>query len=239
MLIRHGESLWNRDQRFTGWADVDLTDEGVAQMRDAAAVLHDNGITIDVAFSSVLLRCIRSLWTLLDAAHCPWVPQVLDWRLNERHYGALTGQSKPEAEQTHGKAAVRHWRRGYDARPPLLDAAAGAAATENVTIDRRYAGVPPGALPTGESLHDTVVRVRQVWQQSMAPVLHGHTTAVVVGHGNSLRALIKLLEDVSDQDIVGVEVGNASPIVYDLDARLKPVHKRVLAVAARRPSEIL
>jgi 2,3-bisphosphoglycerate-dependent phosphoglycerate mutase len=239
VLIRHGESLWNRDQRFTGWADVDLTDEGLAQMHDAAAVLRDNGIAIDIAFSSVLRRCIRSLWALLDAGDCPWVPQVLDWRLNERHYGALTGQSKPEAEQTHGKDAVRHWRRGYDARPPQLDAAADAAAAHYVAIDRRYAGVPPGALPNGESLHDTVVRVRQVWQQSMVPALHGRTTAVVVGHGNSLRALIKILEDVSDEDIVGVEVGNASPIVYELDARLKPVQKRVLAVTPRRPSEIL
>ncbi len=238
ILVRHGESAWNRDQRFTGWADVDLTAEGVAQMHDAARALVAHGLAIDAAFSSVLLRCTRSLWELLDAADCTWVPRVLDWRLNERHYGALTGRSKPEAELTHGKEAVRRWRRGYDARPPLLDADADATA-QYIPLDGRYADVPPDSLPMGESLHDTVQRVQAVWQDLLAPALRQPQTVVVVGHGNSLRALIKILEGVSDEDIVAVEVGNASPVVYELDAALRPTARHVLAVPPRRASEIL
>lgn len=237
ILVRHGESQWNREQRFTGWADVDLTAEGVAQMHDAARALAAAGILIDAAFSSVLLRCTRSLWELLDAADCTWVPRTLDWRLNERHYGALTGRSKPEAEIVHGKEAVRRWRRGYDTRPPLLEP--GGEDLRQVPLDRRYAGRAPGTLPAGESLHDTVQRVQAVWHDTLAPALRQPQTVVVVGHGNSLRALIKILEGVSDEDIVSVEVGNASPVVYAFDADLRPAGKQVLAVPPRRASEIL
>ncbi|MGJ7505597.1 MULTISPECIES: 2,3-bisphosphoglycerate-dependent phosphoglycerate mutase [unclassified Variovorax] len=235
ILIRHGESLWNREQRFTGWADVDLTAQGVGQMQGAARALSDAGVDIDLAFSSVLRRCIRSQWILLEAMDCIWVPQVLDWQLNERHYGALTGRLKSEAEREYGHAAVQMWRRAYDAAPPPMDI----AATAHVTIDRRYADLQSDQIPVGESLRQTVARVRSLWQQSISPAFRTHRSVAVVGHGNSLRALIKILEDLSDDEIVSVEVGNGTPIVYEFDAKLKPKHKLVLAVPPRRTSEIL
>ena len=235
ILVRHGESQWNRDSRFTGWADVDLTAQGIVQMRGAARALREAGIDFDLAYSSVLHRCIRSLWILLEAMDCTWVPQILDWRLNERHYGALTGRSKSDAELQYGEATVLRWRRSYYAQPPALDAAAAAY----ITIDRRYAGLAPGDIPVGESLQQTVVRVREVWQQSISIALRANRSVAIIGHGNSLRALIKTVENLSDADIVRVEVDNGVPIVYELDAELQPYCKRVLSVAPRRTSEIL
>lgn len=235
ILIRHGESLWNREQRFTGWADVDLTVEGVAQMQAAAHALCDAGIDIYLAFSSVLRRCIRSQWILLEAMGCIWVPQVLDWRLNERHYGALTGRLKSDAEREYGHTAVQTWRRAYDAAPPAIDAAAAA----HVTIDRRYAHLRSDQIPVGESLQQTVARVSSLWQQSISAAFRTNRSVAIVGHGNSLRALIKILEDLSDDEIVSVEVGNGVPIIYELDAKLMPKHKSVLAVPPGSVSEVL
>jgi len=235
VLVRHGESLWNLEQRFTGWADVDLTENGAAQMRDAATALREAGLEFDVAFSSVLRRCIRSQWVLLDALDRMWTPQVLDWRLNERHYGGLTGRLKTEAVKSYGATAVQQWRRSYDAHPPPLD---GIAASY-VPIDARYAALKPEQIPTSESLRQTVQRVRQVWLDSIAPALGGGQRVVVVGHGNGLRALIKVVENVSDDDIMSVEVPNGSPIVYQLERDLAVSRKRFLRVPERRRSEIL
>jgi 2,3-bisphosphoglycerate-dependent phosphoglycerate mutase len=235
ILIRHGESQWNFEQRFTGWADVDLTPDGVQQMRTAALALQQEGIEPDLLYSSVLRRCIRSSWELLDALDRMWLPQILDWRLNERHYGALTGRSKPLAEQEFGVAAVLRWRRSYAGQPPALDAAAAAW----VKTDQRYDAVPPHALPASESLEQTVERVRRVWQDSIAPALLTAKTVAIVGHGNSLRALIKIIEGLSDTEIASVEVSNGTPYVYELDAALRAQAKHILAVPLRRASEIL
>jgi 2,3-bisphosphoglycerate-dependent phosphoglycerate mutase len=234
-LLRHGESLWNREQRFTGWADVDLTTEGIAQMRGAAAALRGANVQFDVAFTSVLKRCVRSQWVVLDALDCMWLPQVCDWRLNERHYGALTGRRKAEAVQAHGEAAVKRWRRSYDAQPPAIDAAAAAW----VPIDRRYAALRAGEIPASESLRQTVARVQACWSEAIAPALRCGQRVLVTGHGNGLRALVKLLEGVSDEAIVSVEVPNAAPIVYALDGELRVLHKRTLPVPDRNASEIL
>jgi 2,3-bisphosphoglycerate-dependent phosphoglycerate mutase len=234
-LLRHGESLWNLEQRFTGWADVDLTPEGIAQMRGAAAALRAAGLEFDLAFTSVLKRCIRSQWVVLDALDCMWLPQVLDWRLNERHYGALTGRRKADAVQAHGEGTVKRWRRSYDAQPPAMDAAAAAW----VPIDRRYAALQAGEIPASESLRQTVARVQAAWSDSIAPALRRGQRVLVTGHGNGLRALIKILEGVSDEAIVSVEVPNAAPIVYALDGKLQVLHKRTLPVPDRNASEIL
>jgi 2,3-bisphosphoglycerate-dependent phosphoglycerate mutase len=235
ILIRHGESEWNRDNRFTGWADVGLTPGGTEQMRAAARLLRDAGISVDAAYSSVLSRCILSLWIVLEELDCPWVSQILDWRLNERHYGGLTGLVKSEAEARFGHAAVLGWRRGYDTQPPPLDDEAAAY----IAIDRRYAGLSADAVPLGESLEQTVTRVQDVWLQSMIPALRNAHSLLVVGHGNSLRALIKILEGVSDDDVVSLEVDNAVPIVYELDSALAVRKKSVFADTPTQRSEIL
>ncbi len=235
ILIRHGESEWNRDNRFTGWADVRLTEDGAEQMRAAARLLRDAEISVDAAYSSVLSRCILSLWIVLEELDCPWVSQILDWRLNERHYGGLTGLVKSEAEVRFGHAAVLGWRRGYDTQPPPLDDEAAAY----IAIDRRYAGLSADAVPLGESLEQTVTRVQDVWLQSMVPALRNAHSLLVVGHGNSLRALIKILEGVSDDDVVSLEVDNAVPIVYELDSALAVRKKSVFADTPTQRSEIL
>lgn len=235
ILIRHGESQWNVEQRFTGWADIDLTENGVVQMRAAASAMRGQGIEIDVIFSSVLRRCIRSTWVLLEALERVWVPQILDWRLNERHYGALTGRSKETAVQVHGVDAVHRWRRSYDAQPPPSDAAAQAF----IQIDRRYAAVSQDDLPQGESLHQTVIRVREVWRESIAPALKAHRTVAVVGHGNSLRALIMIVEGLSATCIVDVEVGNGDLLVYTFDAAGTLTERYIVAAPLQRGSDIL
>ncbi|WP_326539666.1 2,3-bisphosphoglycerate-dependent phosphoglycerate mutase [Pseudorhodoferax sp.] len=235
VLVRHGESEWNRTQRFTGWADVGLTAAGQAQMRAAAVALRQAGIGIDAAFCSVLRRCTASQWILLDTLERTWVPQLADWRLNERHYGGLTGRSKAQAEREHGLAAVQRWRRSYDAVPPPMDA----RATACVPIDGRYAGLAAAQIPAGESLQQTVARVDQVWRQRIAPMLATHATVAVVGHGNSLRALMKTVECLSDDAIASVEVANAEPVVYAFDAAGRLLCKRRLQAGSARPSEIL
>jgi 2,3-bisphosphoglycerate-dependent phosphoglycerate mutase len=235
ILLRHGESTWNRDNRFTGWADVDLTEIGIQQVLDAATALRDAGLEFDVAYTSVLKRCIRSQWLLLDALNCMWLPQILDWRLNERHYGALTGQLKSEAVALHGEAAVRRWRRSYDAVPPAMDTSAAA----HVVIDRRYAALASHPLPGAESLHDVVMRVASVWHEEIGPALQSGRRVLVTGHGNGLRALVKIVEGLSDEGVASLEVGNSAPIVYALDKALQLRDKWVLPVPVRALSGIL
>ncbi|TAK86241.1 MAG: 2,3-bisphosphoglycerate-dependent phosphoglycerate mutase [Betaproteobacteria bacterium] len=235
ILIRHGESQWNLDQRFTGWADVDVTAEGVAQMQDAAAALREAGLRFDVGYSSVLRRCIRSLRVLLDTLDCMWVPEVLDWRLNERHYGALTGRAKAEAIRLYGEEIVHRWRRSYDAQPPPVDTAAAL----HIPLDERYAMLAPDQIPLGESLARTVERVRAAWEESISLALRRGQRVAVVGHGNGLRALVKIIEEQSDEGITRLEIPNGVPIAYELDNALRPVRKRTLPVPARRRTEIL
>lgn len=235
VLVRHGESVWNREQRFTGWADVDLTGEGIAQMHHAARALRDASVEFDIAFSSVLTRCIRSQWALLEALDCMWIPQVLDWRLNERHYGGLTGRSKDEAVRIFGASAVQRWRRDYDAVPLPLDE----AAASHILIDRRYAHVAPRELPTAESLRQTVSRVGAAWQQSIAPALRRGQRVLITGHGNALRALIQLIEGLPDDAVSHIEVANGTPLVYDLAQALSVVRRWELRVPEWPRSHIL
>lgn len=236
ILVRHGESQWNLEGRFTGWADVDLTDVGVAQMREAAAALASVAITFDVAFTSVLRRCIRSQWVLQDAMDCMWVPIVADWRLNERHYGDLTGRLKEEAIRIHGQDMVQRWRRDYNTVPPPLLASPDSP----VLIDRRYRALRPEQIPSGESLHQTVERVDGVWREVIAPALRSGQQVLVMAHGNSLRALIKLIEGLSDEDCQALEVPNAAPLIYELDPfSLNVLDKLPLNVSVRQSSNIL
>ena len=235
VLVRHGESLWNQQQRFTGWADVGLTQRGVAQMRAAGRAISRAGIEIQGAFASVLSRCIRSQWILLDALDCIWVPQCFDWRLNERHYGGLTGRTHAEAVAEFGEAAVHRWRRSYDAQPPALDA----AASRFVTIDRRYAALSQTRIPLGESLREAVVRVGSAWKDGIAPALRGGRTVLVTGHGNALRGLIGIIERLPDAAVSHIEVANGAPIVYELDAELVAAGRTDLAVPAGPRSIIL
>jgi 2,3-bisphosphoglycerate-dependent phosphoglycerate mutase len=235
ILIRHGESEWNRDNRFTGWADVGLTERGRAHMHDAGALLRREGLVADLAFTSLLSRCIRSQWALLEGMGRVWVPTVLDWRLNERHYGALTGLSKAAAIDTYGADAVQRWRRSFDVPPPL---GAGEGAGYCV-VDERYAHLQPGDIPQGESLAQVVDRVRPVWERGIADALRSQKRVVVTAHGNSLRALMKLIEHIEDSDIVHMEVANAVPIVFELDKELKVVRRFCLGTAATPPSGIL
>jgi 2,3-bisphosphoglycerate-dependent phosphoglycerate mutase len=231
ILMRHGESEWNRDNRFTGLANVDLTHHGVAQVQAAARALEGAGIRADYAFSSTLRRCVRSLEILLgDAA----TPAVLDARFNERNYGGLTGRSKADAEILYGESAVSRWRRQYEAVPPPRSSETVFAISPSVDLSFFKA-----AAEDAESLKQTVERVLEVWKDSVVPALRAHPCVLIVGHGNGLRALLKHLDDLSDEEIVTAEVANAVPIVYDLNASLRPVGKRTIEGLAGLRSEIL
>ena len=235
ILIRHGQSAWNRDNRFTGWADVALTDVGEAQMLKAGRLLRQEGWQVDLAYTSMLSRCIRSLWALLQGMDRVWVPVTLDWRLNERHYGALTAMLKDQAIETYGADQVLRWRRSYEAKPPpYQDGAAGP-----VLIDGRYEGVPVTALPSSESLQQTSVRVRDIWEESISWSLRAGRRVLVMAHGNSLRALIKQIEGISDTAIMQVEVPNGVPWVYALDSNLQPLSRQILDTLSGPASEIL
>lgn len=219
MLIRHGESTWNLENRFTGWTDVDLTETGVAQAKAAGELLKVEGYDFDVAYTSVLKRATRTLWHTLDALDRTWLPVVHSWRLNERHYGGLQGLNKAETAKKFGDDQVLVWRRSYDTPPPPLGAEE--AAVEGA--DRRYARMAPGEMPLTECLKDTVARVLPFWNESMAPAIKAGKRIVVAAHGNSIRALIKYLDEVSESDIVGLNIPNGIPLVYELDADLKPL----------------
>ena len=219
VLLRHGQSTWNKENRFTGWTDVDLSDQGVAEARAAGRLMKAEAFEFDLAFTSVLKRAIKTLYLSLDEMDRLWIPVTKHWRLNERHYGALQGLNKAETAAKHGEAQVKIWRRSYDIPPPPLapDDERGPGR------DPRYAGLKPGELPLTESLKDTVARFLPYWHETIAPTVKSGARVLVAAHGNSLRALVKYLDDVSDSDIVELNIPTGVPLVYELDERLKPI----------------
>jgi 2,3-bisphosphoglycerate-dependent phosphoglycerate mutase len=221
ILLRHGQSRWNLEDRFTGWVDVDLTPEGEAQATKGGELIKAAGIEIDRAFTSVLTRAIRTMWLALTAAGQVYVPETKDWRLNERHYGGLTGLNKADTAAKHGADQVKVWRRSYDIPPPPL----ASGGEFDFSKDRRYAG---SVLPDTESLKTTLVRVEPYWNAEIAPKLKAGETVLVAAHGNSLRAIVKLIYGVSDDAIVDVEIPTGNPLVVELDTGLKPVSARYL-----------
>ena len=219
VLLRHGESTWNLENRFTGWTDVDLTEKGVAEAKSAGRVLKEAGFTFDVAYTSVLKRAIRTLWLALDEMDMMYLPIKNDWRLNERHYGALQGLDKAETAAKFGDEQVLVWRRSYDTPPPALE-----AGDDRTSFgDPRYAGLDKGQIPLTECLKDTVARVMPAWDEEIAPQIRAGKNILISAHGNSLRAIIKMLDNISDTDIVGLNIPNGQPLVYELDADLKPI----------------
>jgi 2,3-bisphosphoglycerate-dependent phosphoglycerate mutase len=227
VLIRHGESTWNLENRFTGWTDVELTATGVAQARSSGELLKAEGYEFDVAYTSVLKRAIWTLWHCLDAMDRTWLPVVNDWRLNERHYGGLQGLNKGDTAKQYGDAQVLVWRRSYDTPPPPL----AADDPRGQRQDLRYARLAPEQVPLTECLKDTVARVLPCWNEVLAPAIRSGRRLVISAHGNSIRALVKYLDGISDDDIVGLNIPNGIPLVYELDADLKPIHSRYLGDA--------
>ncbi len=227
VLIRHGESTWNLENRFTGWTDVPLTPTGVAQAREAGRLLKEAGYEFDIAYTSVLTRAIWTLWHALDALDRTWLPIVNDWRLNERHYGALQGLNKTETAKKFGDEQVLVWRRSYDVPPPLLDANDPRCERS----DPRYAHLQAGAVPLTECLKDTVARVLPCWNDTLAPAIRSGQRVVIAAHGNSMRALVKYLDGIGDADIVSLNIPNGIPLVYELDADLKPIRHYYLGDA--------
>ncbi len=219
VLIRHGESTWNLENRFTGWVDVDLTATGVEQAKSAGRLLRQEAYEFDLAYTSVLKRATRTLWHCLDEMDRTWLPVEHSWRLNERHYGALQGLNKAETAKQYGDAQVLIWRRSYDTPPPALEP----NDPRSESGDIRYAQLEPGAVPLTECLQDTVARVMPFWTESMAQNIRAGKRVVVAAHGNSIRALVKYLDGISDDDIVGLNIPNGIPLVYELDSELKPV----------------
>lgn len=219
VLLRHGESIWNQENRFTGWTDVDLTSKGLEEARNAGILLCENGFTFDIAHTSLLKRAIRTLWITLDEMDQMWIPVELNWRLNERHYGALQGLNKAETAKEYGDEQVLIWRRSYDTRPPSI-----------VTEDKRYPGfdaryrnLSPADIPVAESLKDTVARFLPYWNQAIAPQIKAEKKIIIAAHGNSLRALIKHLDNISDEDILNYNIPTGIPLIYELDDNLKPL----------------
>lgn len=227
VLIRHGESTWNLENRFTGWTDVPLTPTGVAQARDAGRLLREGGYEFDVAYTSVLKRAIWTLWHALDELDRTWLPVVNAWQLNERHYGALQGLNKAETARKYGDAQVLAWRRSYDTPPPALEANDPRCERS----DLRYSRVSAAQVPLTECLKDTVARVLPYWNSTLAPEIRSGHRIVIAAHGNSLRALVKYLDGVSDSEIVGLNIPNGIPLVYELDAQLRPIKSYYLGDA--------
>jgi 2,3-bisphosphoglycerate-dependent phosphoglycerate mutase len=228
ILLRHGQSRWNLEDRFTGWVDVDLTPEGEAQASKGGELIKAAGVQIDRAYTSVLTRAIRTLWLALTSAGQVFVPVTKDWRLNERHYGGLTGLNKTDTAAKHGAEQVKVWRRSYDIPPPPL----APGGEFDFTQDRRYAGA---VLPDTESLKTTLDRVRPYWDAEIAPKLAAGETVLVAAHGNSLRAIVKLLFGVADDAIVGVEIPTGNPLLIELSSDLKPVSARYLDESRAQP----
>jgi 2,3-bisphosphoglycerate-dependent phosphoglycerate mutase len=224
VLLRHGESTWNQENRFTGWTDVDLTEKGREEAREAGRLMKAKGYEFDIAYTSVLKRAIRTLWITLDEMDRMWLPVVRDWRLNERHYGALQGLNKAETAAKHGEAQVKIWRRSYDIPPPALDP----NDERHPSHDLRYAKLPKDTLPLTESLKDTVARFLPYWHETIAPSIKAGSRVLMAAHGNSLRALVKFLDHVSERDIVELNIPTGIPLVYELDDALKPVKKYYL-----------
>jgi len=235
VLLRHGESTWNLANRFTGWTDVDLSPKGIEEAREAARLLGEGGYTFDVAYTSLLKRAIRTLWIVMDGMDLMWIPVHRSWRLNERHYGALQGLDKAETAAQYGEQQVKVWRRSYDTPPPALTP----DDERSPGRDRRYAGLTPEELPLTESLEDTVARFLPYWHGTIAPEIRAGKRVLIAAHGNSLRALIKHLDGVSDQAIVELNVPTGIPLVYELDADLRPLRSEYLGdpEAARKAAE--
>lgn len=219
VLLRHGESIWNKENRFTGWTDVDLSDQGIKEANNAGKILKEEGYTFDLAFTSVLKRAIRTLWLTLDQLDLMWIPVERSWRLNERHYGALQGLNKAETAQKYGDEQVHIWRRSYDTQPPALE-----PTDERFPgNDPRYKNLSKSELPLTECLKDTVARFVPYWENTIAPRVKEGKKVVIAAHGNSLRALVKYLDNVSDDEIVGLNIPTGTPLVYELDEDLKAV----------------
>ena len=227
VLVRHGESTWNLENRFTGWTDVDLTPTGIEQAKEAGRLLKAGGYEFDLAYTSVLKRATRTLWHCLDEMDRTWLPVVHSWRLNERHYGALQGLNKADMAKQYGDAQVLIWRRSYDTPPPALEP----TDPRSERGDLRYAKLQPGQVPLTECLKDTVARVLPFWNESIAPAIRSGKNVVIAAHGNSIRALVKYLDNIADDAIVGVNIPNGIPLVYELDAELKPIRSYYLGDA--------
>jgi 2,3-bisphosphoglycerate-dependent phosphoglycerate mutase len=227
VFMRHGESTWNLENRFTGWTDVDLTEKGVSEAKAAGDVLKREGYTFDLCYTSVLKRAIRTLWLTLDEMDLMYLPVRNDWRLNERHYGALQGLDKGETAAKFGDKQVLVWRRSYDIPPPSLEQGDDRTSFN----DARYAGLPKEQIPLTECLKDTVARVLPAWNEEIAPQIKAGKKILISAHGNSLRALIKMLDGISDEEIVGLNIPNGQPLVYELDADLKPIRHYYLGDA--------
>ncbi|UYV16200.1 2,3-diphosphoglycerate-dependent phosphoglycerate mutase [Porphyrobacter sp. ULC335] len=215
ILVRHGQSQWNLENRFTGWWDVDLTEQGVAEATAAGVLLRDKGVLPSYAFTSLQTRAIKTLHLALEAAHRLWIPETKDWRLNERHYGGLTGLDKQETREKHGDEQVLIWRRSFDVPPPVLEA----GSEFDLAADPRYAGIP---IPSTESLKLTIERVLPYWESAILPVLTSGETVIIAAHGNSLRALVKHLSGISDADITDLEIPTGQPIIYEFGADMVP-----------------
>ena len=218
VLLRHGESAWNLENRFTGWTDVDLTAKGTQEAQEAARLLKQGGYTFDVAYTSVLKRAIRTLWIVQDGMDLMWLPVHRSWRLNERHYGALQGLNKAETAAKYGEQQVKIWRRSYADPPPPLTS----EDERHPGRDRRYAGLSPEQLPLAESLKDTVARFLPYWNETIAPTVRSGQRVVIAAHGNSLRALVKYLDGISNEEIVELNIPTGIPLVYELDEQLRP-----------------
>lgn len=219
VLLRHGESSWNKENRFTGWTDVDLSERGLEEAALAGETLKAEGFEFDIAFTSVLKRAIRTLWITLDKLDQMWIPVVRCWRLNERHYGALQGLNKAETAEKHGEEQVKIWRRSYDIPPPPLET----ADPRFPGHDPRYGHLTEGALPKTESLKETVARFLPYWHDAIAPAVKSGKRVIIAAHGNSLRALVKYLDNVSDEDIISLNIPTGIPLVYELDEDLRPI----------------
>jgi 2,3-bisphosphoglycerate-dependent phosphoglycerate mutase len=224
VLIRHGESDWNRENRFTGWTDVDLSEKGLKEAREGADALKREGFVFDVAYTSVLKRAIRTLWIVLDGMDLMWIPVFRSWRLNERHYGALQGLNKAETAAKFGEAQVKIWRRSYDVPPPAL----GEGDPRYPGSDPRYASLGKAELPLTECLKDTVARFLPIWDDTIAPEIRSGKRVLIAAHGNSLRALVKHLDNISDHDIVELNIPTGMPLVYELDDDLRPLKRYYL-----------
>lgn len=224
VLLRHGESIWNKENRFTGWTDVDLSEKGIREAEQAGKLLREQGFVFDVAFTSVLKRAIRTLWILLDTMDLMWIPVHNDWRLNERHYGALQGLNKAETAARYGEKQVLLWRRSYDVRPPALEA----SDPRNPASDRRYENLNAREVPLTECLKDTVERFLPYWKETIVPAIRKGNRVIIAAHGNSLRALVKHLDNVPDDKIVELNIPTGIPLLYELDENLRPLSSRYL-----------
>ena len=227
ILVRHGQSVWNVENLFTGWHDVDLSDQGRKEAAQAGRELLNEKLAIDIAFTSVLKRAIRTLWLMLDEMDRMWIPIETSWRLNERHYGALQGLSKAQTVEQHGEAQVKIWRRSYDIPPPALEP----TDPRHPRFDVRYAGIDVAELPAAESLKDTLQRVLPYWHSRIAPELRAGRNVMVAAHGNSLRAMVKMLDNVPEKDIVELNIPTGVPLLYELDSSLTPIGSRYLGDA--------